>query len=701
MLNVGKEISINEASIPSGLRNLIKGYSDYASEVILERAIPAIDGLKPSQRRILYTMYRNKNTNLTKSANVVGEVMKLHPHGDGSIYETLVHLTDETMYQTIPFISGKGNFGRVYFTEGAAASRYTECKLSPQSKLLFGEMDGIDMMPSYDNKFKEPVSLPVAFPSIAVNPTQGIAVGMASNIPAFNMVEINNAVIDLIEKGDINYLLAPDYAVGGEYVRNDRELKSIMDTGRGKIKLRGKWHTEGKSIVIDEIPYYTNIDRIADVAKKCMSVSDVRDESDFDGMRLVIDCKAKNRVDEVVSYLLKESSLQLTTTANISVIIKGKPRTLGIKDLLKEWIEYRKGVLNRKLNIDLDAVQYDIERYTFLISLLSDKEKTDSYISAVKKSEIDGRNYLKSIGRVNNSIIDWVMGLSFKSISNLDSKKKHLNDLYESEKLLKEQIADISKVIVKQLKQINKEFGTPRKTEISTRDYVFEKEVEEKPAAYTVYYTIKNKFIKKQYGYSDGSYECMSDDSILMIDTLGRVLRVNIEDIPFSSGSDVGTYIPVYLGVEDNFEIVDFNVEEKKIVRYLYKDGYVSQFSFGQWIGNRRRIKIIQNGTSTDSPMIIGYVSDKPFMAFYTKNGKFGIASTDFKVKCSTARTKLVGVDSDDEIRFAVGCTATDLINLVTNSGTYINKCKRIKSYDTLNIDYFRELQRKQREENV
>lgn len=696
---MNNDVNIGLAEIPSGLRNLIKGYSDYASEVILERAIPSIDGLKPSQRRILYTMYRNKNTNLTKSANVVGEVMKLHPHGDGSIYETLVHLTDETMYQTVPFINGKGNFGRVYFTEGAAASRYTECKLSPQSKLLFGEMNGIDMIPSYDNKFKEPSLLPVAFPSIVINPTQGIAVGMASNIPSFNMVEINNAVIDIIEKGDIDYVIAPDYTVGGEYVKNDKELQSIMDTGRGKIKLRGKWHTDGKSIIVDEIPYYTNIDRIAEVAKKCQAVSDVRDESDFDGMRLVIDCKAKNRVNEVIGYLLKESTLQLTTTANISVIIDNKPRTLGIKELLKEWIKYRKGVLSRKLNIDLDAVQYDIKRYTFLIALLSDKEKTDKYINAVKKSEIDGRNYLKSLGNADNGIIDWIMGLSFKSISNLSSKQKHLNDLYASEKLLKEQIADIDSVIVNQLKQINKEFGTPRRTDISNKDYVFEKETEEKPEAYIVYYSIKNKFIKKKYYAEEGSYSCMSDDSILMIDTLGRVLRVNMEDIPFSNGTEMGTYIPVYLGVEDNFEIVDYNVEEKKIVRYLYKDGYASQFSFGQWIGNRRRIKIIQNGTSTDSSQIIGYVSDKPFMAFYTKNGKFGIASTDFKVKSSTARTKLVGVDIDDEIKFAVGCDAGDLLNLVTNSGTYMGKCKNIKGYDKLDLAYFRELQIKEREE--
>lgn len=693
MLDIEKTVADDmEVSIPSGLKALIKGYADYASEVVLERAIPTIDGLKPSQRRILYTMYRNKNVNLTKSANVVGEVMKLHPHGDGAIYDTLVRLTDEGQYMNIPYISGKGNFGRVYFTEPAAASRYTECKLSPEAKLLFGEMRGVDMIPSYDNKFKEPSLLPVAFPSILVNPTQGIAVGMASNIPAFNMVEVNNAVISLIENGKVDDVLVPDYGVGGVYVKDEVELKKIMTKGRGRIKLRGKWHIEGKSIVIDQIPYYTNVDRIMSVMKQDVNVSDVRDESDFDGLRVVIECKSKAKIDDVLVVLLRDTSMQLSMTSNISVIIDNKPKTMGVIELLKEWVKFRKKVLKKTFKLDLESVQYEIKRYTFLLKLLNNQECFDAYIENVKRSENEGRMFLLKFDKsATQDIVDWVMGLSFKSIANIGNKQKHLDGLYVTERELKDKLANLSGVICSQLREINAAYGLPRSTEITTEDIVYKKEEKERPIPTKVYVEISDKFIKKHTIKLQNAIECMSDDNILLIDSYGRVLRINLESIDLYRGG-TGLYIPVLLGIKDDFEIVDYNIEQSKKVVYFYRDGYVSTFDWGTWVGNKRKMKVQTKAVSTQIANALTYLPEKPYIVCITKNGKLGIAKTEFVEKSPTARTKLIGVDSDDEIVFCVGASINDLFLVISNYQYYMGKCKTIRKSDTFNKDYIREM---------
>lgn len=684
-------VDIND-NIPSGLKTLIKGYSDYASEVVLERAIPAIDGLKPSQRRILYTMYRNKNTHLTKSANVVGEVMKLHPHGDMSIYDTLVRLTDDSKCMNIPYITGKGNFGKVFFTEKAAAPRYTECMLSPYSKLLFGEMSGIDMIPSYDNKFTEPLCLPVAFPTILANPTQGIAVGMASNIPAYNMVEVNNAVIELIGTGSISKPLMPDYATGSVYVRDDAELEKIMKKGKGRIKLRGKWHFEGKSIVIDEIPYYTNIDSISKIMDEDPNVLDVRDESDFNGLRLVIECRSKARMEEVLVVLLRDTQMQMTIASNISVIINNKPRTLGVTELIKEWIKFRKKVLKKKLKIDLNAVKYDIQRYSFLIKLLNDREAFDKYIECVKKSEADGRAFLRDFDRlVSDDCINWVMGLSFKSISNIGQKQKHLDDLYAQSKQIISDLNNIDGVICNQLREINQKYGVERKTEIGTDDYSYTKSAKEKPAPTKCFVTIKNKFIFKYQTYVNNTIECMSNDYILVIDSQSRMLRINLEDIEYFRGSH-GTYLPVYLGIPDDFDIIDYHLEEDAKSTYFYNDGYVSVVNWGKSKDNKRKIKVSQRATSQFINSALINLPTTPYVVCYTVNGRFGIAETKFMEKSPTARTKLIGVDSDDVIKIACGANFEDLLRLTPNFNNYMGKCKRILKNDTLNIEYFKEL---------
>lgn len=692
---------VPEVRVPEGLKHLVKGYSDYMSEVVLGRAIPLIDGLKPSQRRILYTLYKSKSgSNLTKCANVVGETMKLHPHGDGAIYDTLVHLVDVAEYQNIPFIEGKGSFGKVYFTESAAASRYTECKLSTYSKLLFGEMSGVDFVPSYDNKFQEPSLLPVAFPSIFCNATQGIAVGLASNIPSFNMLEVNQAVIDLIEKGSLNYVLAPDFRVGGEYIQNDAELQRIMDTGRGKIKLRGQWHIEGKQLVIDCIPYYTNIDAIDKVAKELQGVSDTRDESGFNGFRYVVECKSKARVEEVLYQLLRDSDLQMTVTTNISVVVKDKPKTCGVTEILRDWIDFRKGVLTKKFTLDLKAVVADITRYEFLVDLLNNKEVLDEYINQIKTSALAGKAFLKKFRPVSDDIIDWVMGLSFRSISNVKQKQDHLNGLYESKKSIESDLANIEGVICSQLREINNQYSgsCKRKTLITTKDYTFAKdEVQEDIYPVTVF--INDNFIKKvKSAYVPTAVmakglQCLSNESIFVCDTEGRILRVDMKDLPDGNIGDRGTYIPRMFNLPEGSNVIFADKEQDSEVTFLYSDGFASVFHLGEWMNMRRKARIVQNGISPYAKYIIGLLDQQeeyPYVAIWTTGGKFGFIDTNFKHKSRTARTRVIDM-GNDSIKYFIPCTENELFKLVADPDKFMGVAKKVKIEDEFNADYFNE----------
>ena len=683
--------------VPSGLRTLIKGYADYAAEVVLERAIPAIDGLKPSQRRILYTMKRNKNTSLTKSANVVGEVMKLHPHGDGAIYETMVHMVDEGQYMNVPYINGKGNYGKVYFTEGAAASRYTECMLSPEASLMFGEMAGVEMLPSYDNKFTEPAILPAAFPSILANPTQGIAVGMASNIPPYNMVELNNATIELIQTGTISKPLAPDYPTGCVYVEDVPELDKIMKKGKGRIKLRGKWHLEGKCIVIDEIPYYTNVDRIKNVMNAAECVYDFRDESDFNGLRLVIECKTQAKLEEAMVIMLRDSSMQINMTTNISVIINNKPRQLGVIALLKEWVKFRTKVLKRQYGRELATVRSNIEKYDLLVSILSDKKVLDEFIECIKESEEKGKIYLRSYKYASAEVYDWIVGLSFKQISNVKSKVDKLNSLKAEAADIEYKLEHLDEVICNQLKDINVKYGKKRITEIGTDDYVYNKAVKAKEAAVKCFVSINDKFVKKCHirtGAND--IECMSDNSVLFIDNQARLLRLDLSEIDYYKGGP-GDYLPVVLGIEDNFEIVDFNLEQHKLSTYMYTDGYVSVFDWGSKLGSKKKFKVMQRAISSCVNDIFALVPvDKQYVVCITDQKKYGVFEVkNLAQKSATARTKALTVDSHDRIKAAIGVSLADLLLVFPSFQNYIGRCKHLKKGDQFNFELLKELSKK------
>lgn len=670
--------------LPYSMVHLVEGYLDYAKEVILERAIPGIDGFKPSQRRILYAMkYLERDNDLTKDltkcGGIAGTTMKIHPHGDVSIYETMVRMTDCAMYLNTPFIQGKGSFGHVFSTdEKAAASRYTECMFTKIADECFKGMNGIEMIPSYDNKLKEPLLLPISFPSILCNTSQGIAVGIASSIPSFNFHEVNKATIEYIKTGEIKKPLAPDFTTGGVYIYNEHELKKLMKTGNAKLKLRGKWHIEGKIIVIDEIPYYTTVEEIKNAVKDLPGVNDVKDECDRSGFRLTIECQTKKLVDSIVNEVLRVSNLQMTYTSNIVLIVDNAPKIIGVTDVIKYWVEFREGVLKTEIEKDIARLSALIERYDILVDLMT-TEKRDPFIETLLRDESSDYEPTKTLLRgyypeTKEEIFDWILDRSLRSLKGVGNKQRNYLDELRAEKAAQEaDYANVRGRIVRELEELNKKYKYPRKTEITNEDIVFEKTTKKKPEPVPVLVQCNGMFIKKLKNIPtnaalDGVIKAMSTDYISYLDSTGRLLRVNLDEIDYNTASEKGTYLPRYFELDKEFKILDIAVVANKKMGYMYDDGYIAVIDYNEWYSAKRRMKITENGLAPEYiDKLIGRVRlDHGYIVLRTKKGKMAILESKFAQKKRTARTKLTRVGKDDKIIEVTSMNEENLAELFT-----------------------------------
>lgn len=694
-------------NIPSSLKFLVEGYLDYSKEVILERAIPGIDGFKPSQRRIMYAMkYLERDNDLTKDltkcGGIAGTTMKIHPHGDASIYDTMVRMTDCSLYLQTPFIQGKGSFGHVFSTdEKPAASRYTECMFTKIADECFKGMNGIEMIPSYDNKLKEPLLLPISYPSILCNTSQGIAVGIASNIPSFNFHEVLNATIEYLKTGDISKYLAPDFTTGGSYIYNEAELKKLMNTGNARIKLRGKWHFEGKIIVVDEIPYYTTVEEIKNAIKDLPSVNDVKDECDRQGFRLTIECASKKVVDSVLNEVLRVSNLQMQITSNIVIIVDNKPKVIGVKEVIKEWVKFRESVLKIEIEKEIARLAALIERYDILVDLMT-TDKRNPFLETLLKDESDDYAPVKDLLRgyypdTPEEIFDWILDRSLRSLKGVGNKqRKYLEELRSEKEVQENDLANISKRIIRELTEINKKYKFPRKTEITNEDITFEVNKKRKPEPVPVIIQCNGMFIRKLKNVPsnaalDGAIKCMSTDSISYLDSKGRLLRVQIDSIDFNTANEKGTYLPRYFEFEDEFKILDIAVVANKKRGYVYEDGYIAVIDFNEWYSAKRKIKITEDGLAPAYiDKLVGRVRiDYGYIVLKTKKGKIAIIKTDFAQKRRTARTKLIRVGKDDKIVEVTSMKEENLAELFTDPERFMGGFRVVNKKDGFNKEFY------------
>lgn len=608
-------------------------YMPYAMSVIMSRAIPEIDGFKPSHRKLLYTMYKMGllQGGTIKSANIVGRTMQLNPHGDAAIYETMIRLARGNESLLHPYVESKGNFGKSYSKNMQyAASRYTEAKLAPISAELFRDIDKdtVDFVPNYDNTMTEPTLLPVTFPSVLVNANMGIAVGMASNICSFNLKEICDTTVALIKDPDADItetLKAPDFIGGGQILYDEDKMNEIFRTGRGSFKIRAKYSYDKKNNCIDiyEIPATTTteaiIDKIVELAKggKAKEISDIRDETDKKGLKITIDLKRGTDADKLMKKLYKMTPLEDSFGCNFNVLIAGTPRVLGVRELLLEWIAFRTECVNRSVFFDLSKAKDRLHLLEGLQKILLDIDKAIRIIRSTDEESEVVPNLMIGFG-IDKIQADYVAEI----------KLRHLNREYilkktEDIEKLRAEIEDmedilasrsrVKKIIVNELSDVVKNYDKPRRSEIIyTSDIDDESEPDEEIPNYpvTLFFTKEGYFKKitpqslrmsgeqklKENDEIIETVEATNNTELLFFTDKCRVYKAKAADFDDSKASVLGDYVASKLEMEpdENAVYMAVTTDYKGFMLFFFENGKLAKIDLSAYETKTNRKKLIK-----------------------------------------------------------------------------------------------------------
>ncbi len=619
-------------------------YMPYAMSVIVSRAIPEIDGFKPAHRKLLYTMYKMGliNGHLTKSANVVGQTMRLNPHGDAAIYDTMVRLTRGHEALLHPFVESKGNFGKHTSRDTAyAAPRYTEVKLDGFSSELFAEIDHdtVDMVDNYDGTMKEPTLLPVTFPNILVNPNQGVAVGMATNICSFNLVEICNTTIELLKNKDhdiLTTLTAPDFPSGAQLIYDAAALRNIYETGSGSFRLRSKYRYDKKNncIEIFEIPYNTTIeacqDKIEELVKlgKIKEISYMRDETDINGLKLTIDLKRGVNPDLLMQKLYKMTPLESSFSCNFNILVGFSPRVMGVREILNEWIAFRTECIRRATFYDIGKKKDYLHLLQGLRKILLDIDEAIRIIRQTEEASDVVPNLMIGFG-IDQVQAEYVAEIKLRNLN----REYILNKTAETDALA-EEIEDledllqkpkrIHKLMIKQLQEIAKKYGKPRKTQLLYPDEIEQIEEEETVDDYAVSLFLSGAgYFKKitplslrmggEQKYKDGdgllcSLESDNAAEVLIFTDHHQVYKCKVSEFPDAKASLLGEFLPQRLGFDEG---------ELPIAMFATRD-YAGQLVF--FFANGKAVRVPLNAYETKQnrkKLINAYSDASPLVSVY------------------------------------------------------------------------------------
>lgn len=617
---------------------LEKNYMPYAMSVIVSRAIPEIDGLKPAHRKLLYTMYKMGllGGKLTKSANVVGQTMKLNPHGDSAIYETMVRLTRGNEALLHPLVESQGNFGKQYSRDMAyAAARYTEVRLDPICQELFGDINKntVKFVDNYDGEMQEPTLLPVAFPNILVNPNQGIAVGMASNICSFNLREVCDATIAYMKNPScdiLDIMPAPDFPLGAELLYDKEQMREIFETGRGSFKMRAvyEYDKSNNCIEIREIPYTTTVEailsKIMDLVKanKLKEISDARDETGLDGFKLAIDLKRGTDPDALMLKLYKLTPLEDSFACNFNLLINNVPMVLGIKSILDEWVKFRSGCIKNAMKFDVDKKSEKLHLLTGLKKILMDIDKAISIIRHTEREE-DVIPNLMSGFEIDKVQAEYIAEIRLRNLN----KEYILNRTAEIERLIEEidelnrilaSDKEIKKVIAKQLTAIAKKYGQDRRTKIVESSEISEYREDQSVEDYALtIFATREGYLKKvsaislrsttsEHKLKEGDeviqeFEATNKSELIFFTDKASVYKCHAYDIPDSKVSSMGEYIPALLGFE----------EGEKLLYTVLANDYSGYMLFAFANGKMAKVELSNYQTKSNRRRLIGAYSDK------------------------------------------------------------------------------------------
>ena len=658
-------------------------YMPYAMSVIVSRAIPEIDGFKPSHRKLLYTMYKMGllNGGRTKSANIVGQTMRLNPHGDAAIYETMVRLArgNETLLH--PFVDSKGNFGKVYSRDMAyAASRYTEAKLDGICGEIFKDIDSdtVDMVDNYDATMKEPSLLPTTFPNVLVSANQGIAVGMASNICSFNLKEVCDTAIALMKNPDhdiLETLPGPDFSTGAELLFDETATREIYSTGRGSFRLRAKWRyvKEGNLIEITEIPYTTAteviMDKVAELIKagKIREIADMRDETDLGGLKLTIDLKRGVDPDKLMQKLFRMTTLQDSFPCNFNILIAGMPRVMGVGEILDEWTAWRTDCIKRRLFFQIGKKEEKLHLLKGLERILLDIDKA---IRVIRETEMDSEvvpnlmiefgideiqaNFVAEI-KLRNINKEYILKQT-KAISQLEQEIADMRATLESSRKLKN-------VIISELQEVSKKYGQPRKTEIlyNVSETAAEDEEESVPDYPVTVFVSKEGYLKKITAQSlrmSGEQKFKEGDSLsftrettnraefLVFTDKYQCYKSRLSDFDDGKASLLGDYLPQKLGFEpgENLVSLQFCGDYKGFVLFFFENGKAAKVPLSAYETKTNRKKLT-GAYSDKSPLASAMVLEEDAqIALYSSDGRAAVFSTAQLLPKTTRNTQGVAV---------------------------------------------------------
>ena len=658
-------------------------YMPYAMSVIVSRAIPEIDGFKPSHRKLLYTMYDMGLLTgaRTKSANIVGQTMRLNPHGDAAIYETMVRLSRGYEALLHPFIDSKGNFGKVYSRDMAyAASRYTEAKLDPICAELFRDIDSdtVDFVDNYDSTRKEPTLLPTTFPNVLVSNNTGIAVGMASNICGFNLKEVCETAIARIRHPDcdlLDTLPAPDFPTGGEILYDPKEMAEIYRTGRGSFRIRAKWRylKEGNLIEIYEIPYTTSteaiLDKVAELTKagKIREIADMRDETDLSGLKLTIDLKRGVDPEKLMARLMRLTPLQDSFPCNFNILIEGSPQVLGVGQILEEWTAWRAGCIKRRVYFQLQKKKDRLHLLKGLKKILLD---IDLAIKIIRETESDAEvipNLMIGFGidqvqaefvaeiKLRNINKEYIL----KRIADTEALAKEIEELQEilgSEKKIRD-------IIIKELKAVADKFGQPRRTAlVHAGELTLEAPEEDVPDYPVTVFLSREGYFKKitaqslrmsseqKFKEGDGlafTQEATNRSELLVFTDKCQVYKTRLSEFDDTKASVLGDFLPAKLSMDEGESVLAVILpgDYRGSLLFLFENGKAARVELSGYAtkSNRRKLTGAYSDKSPVKAMFLLQDGERE-LVLYSSDGRALIFSTAQLAVKTTRNTQGVAV---------------------------------------------------------
>lgn len=656
---------------------LEKNYMPYAMSVIISRALPEIDGFKPSHRKLLYTMYKMGLLTgaKTKSANIVGQTMKLNPHGDAAIYETMVRLSKGNEALLHPYIDSKGNFGKAYSKNMAyAASRYTEAKLAPICAELFSDIDKdtVDFVPNYDNETTEPTLLPATFPSVLVNANVGIAVSMASAVCPFNLSEVCETTVGLIRNPEhdiMSTLKGPDFPGGGFIIYDEHELKNVYETGRGSIKIRSKYNFDEASncIEVTEIPPTTTIeaimDKIIELVKggKISEISYIRDETDINGLKIAIDIKKCVDPDKLMKKLFRMTPLQDSYACNFNILIGGMPRVMGVREILEEWVAFRKECVKRRIYFELSKKKSKLHLLKGLKKILLDIDKAVKIVRETEEETEVVPNLMIGFG-IDETQADYVAEIKLRHLNKeyILNRISEIEDLEKSIAEMEDILKDDKKVknlIIDELNEVSRKYRQPRKTLfIYTAGEEEEAEEDDTPDFPVTLFISQSGYFKKitpqslrmsgdqklkEGDFIVNSVETTNRSELLFFSDKAQVYKSKTSLFKNTKASELGVYIPAQLGFDDgeSFRSMIVTNDYSGYLIMIFANGKVAKVPLNAYETKTNRKKLA-NAYSDKSPLVAMFcVADNEDILLTTSNGRAVVFNTGMILPKTTRDT--------------------------------------------------------------